>query len=769
VAENLRKFTKQEKAGMRTPAAPARHSMKNPELLSPAGSFDSGFYALRHGADALYLGLEEFSARRAAKNFTPDEFARIVSLARSKGKKVYAALNTLIKEEEMPAAARLLYDLQALEVDGVIVQDFGLLSVMRTHFPHIPVHASTQMGVHNAAGVLALAREGVSRVILARELTLAEIGRIHEACPGVELEVFIHGALCYSFSGLCLASGMLLGRSGNRGECAQLCRGSYAAGDGRTGCWFSRNDLCLGERVLRLRDMGVHALKIEGRMKPPAWVAVVTAFYRAVLDGKSPEEREALLEKSRVIFSRRAGPGFLEGETGDTIDFSYPGHLGVPAGRVEAEKAPGSEKGFTVKLTTDIAVRDGLLYFSAPANAAGGLPQARRFAVTGLYAGGKKLSFAKAGWRVFIPGPQIPGGNEVRKISSHNALLPGISQKFPRARAALRLYFRLSPHALEVTAEPILSQGKNSAAYFKTFSAVFPAQPQAANAPQPFKLIIAARLSPPEDSRFRAGEEPGFENKSGLPGDGIYLNPAFLKSVRRELYARLEEHYLHARQAKLEEILTEKRRAEIQKNGAPEAGFPARAALGDFAAGLPFAADPDALDPERLYKDPAGRVYLPLAPVLLGGAERYLEGVIRFVRRLLSPAGSAKAESGVRVFLGLCNAGHLQLLGVFAQEERVGFFLDYGLYCANSWALRFFAARAPRLAFYYPWVEAPEDGGFTTTLPGACYGGFRPPLFTGRGLRKNALDSLRQGKLSFDVKTSRIAGSWLEMMFLRGR
>ncbi|MDR1179584.1 MAG: U32 family peptidase, partial [Spirochaetales bacterium] len=287
------------------------------ELLSPAGSFDAGFYALQNGADALYLGLGAFSARKAAKNFTLDEFARIKALAEAGGKRVYAAVNTLLTDEEIPRALDLLYDLEALNVDAVIIQDYALLEIIRRHFRRIAIHASTQMGVHNAQGVRFLAGEGVDRIILARELGLEEIGRIRGECPHIELEVFIHGAQCYSFSGLCLASGLLLGRSGNRGECAQLCRSRYTPED--TG-WaeagpycFSRDDLCLGEYALRLRELGIRALKIEGRMKSPAWVAAVTAYYRCVLDGGEKREQEILLEKSRLIFSRGSGTGFLEG------------------------------------------------------------------------------------------------------------------------------------------------------------------------------------------------------------------------------------------------------------------------------------------------------------------------------------------------------------------------------------------------------------------------------------------------------------------------
>ncbi|MDR2588659.1 MAG: U32 family peptidase, partial [Spirochaetales bacterium] len=315
------------------------------ELLAPAGSFDSGFYALHSGADALYLGLSSFSARKAAKNFTYDEFSRIKALAETQGKKVYAALNTVIRDDELEAVTGLLFDLAALNVDGIIVQDFGLLAILTQFFPSIAPHASTQMAVHNAQGAQALLRAGARRLILARELTLEEITTIRRRVPEAELEVFIHGALCYSFSGLCLASGLLLRRSGNRGECAQLCRSCYKDSSGDAGYFFSRPDLAAEERVLRLRDMGI-ALKIEGRMKPPAWVAAVTAYYRALLDGKPRAELEELLEKSRLIFSRASGPGFLDGSGGGQTSPLYPGHTGIFAGRT-AEESRNSEFGRT--------------------------------------------------------------------------------------------------------------------------------------------------------------------------------------------------------------------------------------------------------------------------------------------------------------------------------------------------------------------------------------------------------------------------------------
>jgi putative protease len=704
------------------------------ELLSPAGSFDAGFYALQNGADALYLGLAAFSARRAAKNFSLDEFARIKSLAESGGKRVYAAVNTLLTDEELPAALDLLYDLEALNVDGVIIQDYALLEIMKKHFKKIPVHASTQMGVHNAEGVRFLAAEGVDRVILARELTLEELSRIRAECPETELEVFIHGALCYSFSGLCLASGLLTGRSGNRGECAQLCRSFYTrkGGDGaeNRGCFFSRNDLCLGEYVPRLRELGIRALKIEGRMKSPDWVAAVTAYYRAILDGGSAQEREALLEKSRVIFSRDSGTGFLEGEDRRTINARYPGHTGVPAGNAENP----SDKGFALRLQTKLAVRDGLLYFAED-----GSP--RPFAVNGLFRDGKKVNFASAGQFVYIRGPKIPRGTEVRKISSHDSHLPEVKQNLPRKRIPLNIRLSLSSPELEFTAA-------SPAGLFSPFRLRVPARPEAAKTRRSFADLAARYLAPPPDSRFAAAGEPEFQNQSGLPDDGVYLNPSVLKSIRREACARLEEHYAAARETK---------KAAILKDGAAEVvcpwrgGFPPRDQLADRASGLPFTTDPQTLKKENLFTDRVGRIYIPLAPVLFGEAASYLRGVSGFVRRTL------EEDKNARCVLGLCNAGHLGLAKTFAGESRVEFFIDYGLYCANSRAAAFFASRVPRLLFCLPWVEKPEAW--------AAYGDFKPPLFIGRGFRGGGRARIRQGKREFVMKTVRIAGSCLELLF----
>ncbi|MCX7039089.1 MAG: U32 family peptidase, partial [Spirochaetes bacterium] len=246
-------------------------SERTPELLAPGGSFLSALAAFDAGADGVYLGLKEFSARKAAANFTLEQLRRIRALAADRGKRIYVTLNTVVRESEIERLAETLGWLESLAVDGVLVQDLGVREVAARFFPRIPLHASTQMAIHNSSG-LAVAKElGFRRVVLARELPLETIERLRREHPDIELEVFVHGALCYSFSGVCLASWALTGRSGNRGECAQICRSLFRSdhshGGHDEGYFFSCRDLAHGRDALKLAAIGVDALKIEGRMK----------------------------------------------------------------------------------------------------------------------------------------------------------------------------------------------------------------------------------------------------------------------------------------------------------------------------------------------------------------------------------------------------------------------------------------------------------------------------------------------------------------------
>ena len=279
-----------------------------PELMAPAGSLDAGYAALHYGADSIYLGLKQFSARADAANFTPEELDAITAYAHSlqPRRKVFVTVNTLVLQDELSGLVEQLGTLADIGVDALIIQDLGVYRIAKKHFPELRLHASTQMAVHNRAGVEALKDLGFARVTLARELTLDEIREIIEAVPGVETEVFVHGALCYSYSGLCLFSSHRLGRSGNRGRCAYLCRDEFTD-DGRPakGFVFSMKDLALPGEVAALGKAGVTSLKIEGRMKSPLYVAATTNYYRKLIDGNvSPAERKELEADIQTIFSR---------------------------------------------------------------------------------------------------------------------------------------------------------------------------------------------------------------------------------------------------------------------------------------------------------------------------------------------------------------------------------------------------------------------------------------------------------------------------------
>ena len=323
------------------------------ELLSPAGDFETALAAFEYGADAVYCGLSDFSARAFAKNLSREELALLVAHARSIGKKVYVTFNTVIDDRKFPEAVETLAALDDIGVDALVVQDLGVARTVREHFPGLELHASTQLVAHNLEGVLALKEIGFRRVVLARELSIDEIRSIARRCgtmkiaadgrPEMELEAFVHGALCYSLSGLCLFGAMEKGRSGNRGMCPYCCR---MAMDGER-YPFSMKDLRLGEDVVRLVDVGVSSLKIEGRMKSSLYVASVTAYYRQMLDELRMEngERSAggngaaglkvTVEDLATVFSRRTTKLYLNGKGESPIDGESVGHIGLPIGEVK--------------------------------------------------------------------------------------------------------------------------------------------------------------------------------------------------------------------------------------------------------------------------------------------------------------------------------------------------------------------------------------------------------------------------------------------------
>lgn len=312
------------------------------EILSPAGSPESLRAAVCAGANAVYLGFGQFNARRGARNFTRDEFASAVSFCHLRGVKVYLTLNTLCSDRELADVVDCAVQASKLGADAVLVQDMGLVRALRQSAPDLPLHASTQMSLHSLDGVKQAAGLGITRAVLARELSRTDIAYICEHSP-IEIEVFVHGALCMCYSGQCFLSSVIGGRSGNRGMCAQPCRLPYGWGDLADSYPLSLKDMSLAGHLKELQDMGVASAKIEGRMKRPEYVYIVTRVYAdALREGREPTSEE--LRRLEQAFSRQGfTDGYYMGQTG-------PDMFGVredakPPRELFAQARAGYEKG----------------------------------------------------------------------------------------------------------------------------------------------------------------------------------------------------------------------------------------------------------------------------------------------------------------------------------------------------------------------------------------------------------------------------------------
>ena len=325
------------------------------ELLAPAGNIEAGYAALYYGADAVYLGLNKFSARAGAENFTFDELDEFTAYAHSLDRKVFVAINTILTVDEVKELPEVFKAVDRAKVDALIVQDLGVFYLAKRLIPHIELHASTQMAVHNAEGVKFLKSLGFKRVVLARELTLSEIENIAKEVLDVDLEVFVHGALCYSYSGQCLFSALEYGKSANRGRCIYPCRSEFVVKD-EDGTLlkrhlFSMKDLALEELVNKIPAL---SLKIEGRKKSPLYVASVVNYYRHILDGKKKNLSEA--NDIKQDFSRPWCKIHFDGKSRDITDENFVGHRGLLIGKVE--KVSKSRLGF--RINHKLARYDGL-------------------------------------------------------------------------------------------------------------------------------------------------------------------------------------------------------------------------------------------------------------------------------------------------------------------------------------------------------------------------------------------------------------------------
>ena len=498
--------------------------LQKPELLAPAGSLESFFAAIEKGADAVYAGLQEFSARARAKNFTLAQMERMLAYAHGQNRKIYITLNTLVKEKELPQLVDTLAALAGMRVDGVILHDLAVARLIRNHFPSIPLHASTQLTIHNTPGVKMLQELGFQRAVLARELAVDEIAAIAASTP-VEIECFVHGALCFSISGQCFFSSLLGGHSGNRGRCAQPCRRLYTH-RGKEGHYFSTSDLSAIDLLPDLIKAGVSSLKIEGRMKSAEYVATVVEAYRTVLDAPEQSHKEALTAAKGILkysFGRTPTKGFLASQQPDDIANPWQkGGTGRFIGQIK------SIKGKSLVFETRDALYVGDRLRAQPKSDMAGQAWTLREMVLNR----KKCMEAPAGSLVEVETPfSFSVGDSIYKVSSREAYTLSDNASLRRLEGAqgdklpCKLIVSLKDEHIHIAAAV--------AGYHHEFS--FPLGPLEPARSGDMQAVLSGQFSKCGDTAFRLEslEAPDFP--------AVLIPSALFKDLRRRFYQQLRE------------------------------------------------------------------------------------------------------------------------------------------------------------------------------------------------------------------------------------
>ncbi|CAG0966952.1 putative protease [Burkholderiales bacterium] len=497
---------------------------KKPELLAPAGSLEAFFAAMEKGADAVYAGLREFSARAKAKNFSLSQMERMVAYAHGLGRKVYITLNTLVKEGELPQLVETLAALEAMGADAVILQDLGVARLIRDHFPGLPRHASTQMTIHNLPGARMLGEMGFERVVLARELHIDDIRSISRE-SGVEIECFIHGALCFAVSGQCFFSSFLGGHSGNRGRCAQPCRRQYRL-RGKEGYYFSTNDLSTIELIPDMAAAGIASLKIEGRMKSAEYVASVVEAYRRVLDAPERKRAEAVTQAKELLklsFGRVPTKGFMASRT--PTDIATPTLRGA-TGRFLGEVR--SVRGDRITFETKDRLFVGDRVRVQPKSDMAG----KAFTVKDIFLGKERVKSAKERSIVTVVSPfTFKAGDAVFKVSSETAFTMS-------ENACLKRLDAVKPGKIPCSLELSLADGTlriAARAAGEAVTAGFPVGTLEPSTTSDMAGVLRAQFS-------RTGDTPFDLTALAAPGfPAVLIPPARLKDIRRDFYRQLAE------------------------------------------------------------------------------------------------------------------------------------------------------------------------------------------------------------------------------------
>ncbi len=691
------------------------------ELTLPAGSLQAALQAFRGGADAVYLGLQVFSARKFATNFSFDDIFQLKAECIRQEKRFYVTLNTLVDDAQLDSILPILRRLTLTKPDGIIVQDLGLAYLIARDFPTLPLHGSTQMAVHTVSGVKMLQELGFSRVVLSRELTFTEISHIRRACPDIELKAFIHGAQCYGFSGLCMASHTITHRSANRGECAQICR-TWFSNEERDGYFFSMTDLAAAENVRLFRDIGIDSLKIEGRMKSPEYVRFAAQYYRMILDDNSdPEALAAAKDELDTQFSRASSGGWTfsygkesieeNRDTPSLVTDRYPGHQGIQVGTIMSTNRYRQTGSISVRLVRDLAVRDGLLLLSHTKT---GITEALRFGVQTLYdRQGRTVTSAPAGSQIYIDVPKgawVYEGDPIFCISRHNLNLSPITESsISSFRYPTDMLITIDQQSMTITAmglptwageippvtfEIDVQRAKREQAVQKNLERVFSSAGEG--------LVTMGKLTLNLTIPWTEQE--------------LFLPLSRLKEIRRSWYAKVNQHLEKQIGQEIERPLSVER-----KIGYP---LPPRNAISP-AQDRPIAwVDPSHARSQLAEGKKLDEVlavveeiaYIPLPPITFSEETLY------------DDLNALVASIDIPVRVGLNNIGHIR----WAKEHpEVACYADVYLYMTNRSAVSLFIENVPNHAGLYSWIE--QTGQDTTDWPAVATDAILTlPLFISR-------------------------------------
>lgn len=510
------------------------------KIVAPAGNMERFHAAVKGGAHEIYMGLKGFGARRNAENFTLTEYIEALDYAHERGVRIFLTLNTVMRDVEIEVLYENIKRLYEKGLDAIIVQDLGLFRFLRKNFPDIDLHGSTQMTVANHVEAEYLRSIGFSRVVLARELSFEEIKSISEKTD-IELEIFVSGALCISYSGNCYLSSFIGGRSGNRGLCAQPCRKLYKKEDGKDAYSLSPKDQLMGmDEVQKLKEIGIHSIKIEGRMKSPQYVYETVNYYGNLIEGVSSPE------KSKELFNRGYSKGFFHGRDKKIMNSRYSSDFGSYLGEIK--------NGYLV-LAEDVVLGDGLSYISKDYEKLGG-EYLSKIVVDGLR---EKRRSASTGEKIKLNGEKVPKGSRYVYRSYSKEAVDGADINIKTARRQMEISGRFegavdTPGRFTVWA--VNNRGVRIEAHAVTENNLEAASKRVLSPEE-----IEEKLAETGDTTFAfGGVEVDFDGKAFLP-------VSVVKNLRREALEKLREELLESYVRRLhmsiiKEVITYERKPE---------------------------------------------------------------------------------------------------------------------------------------------------------------------------------------------------------------